>query len=412
MTTTADSKSRRRVVLVVTGTPEDLDVLQDQLGGSGYELEHAWSTEKAKERIEAAPPDLVLLEVRSFGQDGVEFCRGLRARPETEAMPVIAIADDCSHEQEDEILEAGADGLLCRPFEAAELLSRVRTLVRLKDLHDRVAEQNRQLLDVNARLDRINQELMARNRELEEGIAMAHRLQEALLPQEYPHIKNIGFSHTYTPADAIGGDFFQIIGMRDGRAAIFIADVSGHGVRAAIVTSIVKTVIDYIDMNDKTPTQVLSDFNSRFRGVLGPMAPQIYATGVVMMVDGENRSVTIACAGHPIPIHVNKKRKSAEPIMSLDDCGPALGFLTDPEYPTVEKGLGVGDIVLGFTDGIYEVLSPKGEMFGMARLERLIGENTRLIPRELIQKVVRETEEFRGTPRRPDDACLVAFEVN
>ncbi len=411
MTATTDSR-RRRVVLLVTSTPEDVAVLQDQLDESGYELEHAWSTQKAGERIAEAPPDLVLIEIRSFVEDGVAFCRSLRAQPETEAIPIIALADDCTDRQEEEILAAGADGLLCRPFEAAELLSRVRTLLRLKDLHDKVSEQNRQLLDVNARLDRTNQELTARNRELEEGIAMAHRLQEALLPQEYPHTKNIGFSHAYSPADAIGGDYFQIIGMEDGRAAIFIADVSGHGVRAAIVTSIVKTVIDYINMNDKTPTEVLSDFNSRFRGVLGPLAPQIYATGVIMMVDGEGRSVKLACAGHPIPIHVSKKRKSAEPVMSLDDCGPALGFLADPDYPTAEKELGVGDIVLSFTDGIYEVLNPKGEMFGMARLQALVAANTRLIPRELIQKIVTETEQFRGTPRRPDDVCLVAFEVS
>jgi serine phosphatase RsbU (regulator of sigma subunit) len=412
MSVAQNGKRERRTILLVTEGPEDMDGLQGQLDEAGYDVAHAAGIEGAAGKVESDLPDLVLLGVTAPVANAVEFCKRLRSCPETEAIPIIAIADDRGCGEAEQVLEAGADGFVCRPFQGPELLTRVRTLLRVKDLHDRVAHQNRELLDVNARLDRLNQELMSRNRELEEGMVMARRLQEALLPQQYPHVRNISFSHTYSPAETIGGDFFQIIGMLDGRAAIFLADVSGHGVRAAIVSSIVKTVIDYIDLNDKTPTEVLKDFNSRFRGVLGPLAPQIYATGVIMMVDGAKRSVAIACAGHPCPLHVDKRAMTAEPLMELDYCGPALGFLVDPDYPTVVKELAVGDIVLGFTDGVYEVLNPKGKMFGLTRLQKLVADNARLIPRDLIQRVVTETEQFRGTPRRPDDVCLITVEVH
>ncbi len=292
------------------------------------------------------------------------------------------------------------------------LRSRVRTLLRMKEWHERVAEQNRELLEVNARLDHTNQELMSRNRELEQSMEMAHRLQDAMLPQKYPRVANVSFSHMYSPADAVGGDIFHITGLEDGRAAIFIADVSGHGIRAALVTSIVKTVIDYIDLSDKTPADALKDFNSRFRSVLGPLTPQIYATAVLMMVDGTKRSIALANAGHPTPLLVSKERMTAEPIMGLDDSGPALGFLPDPQYPTYERELAVGDIVLSFTDGIYEVISEEGEMFGLDRLQSLVADNAHLIPRDLIQKMVTETEEFMNTPRRPDDVCIVAVEMH
>jgi len=412
MSVAQNGKRERRIILLVTDGPEDTDGLQVQLDEAGYDVAYAAGIEEAAGKVESDLPDLVLLGVTAPMANAVEFCKRLRSCPETEAIPIIAIADDRGCGEAEQVLEAGADGFVCRPFQGAELLTRVRTLLRVKDLHDRVAHQNRELMDVNARLDRLNQELMSRNRELEEGMVMARRLQEALLPQQYPHVRNISFSHTYSPAETIGGDFFQIIGMLDGRAAIFLADVSGHGVRAAIVSSIVKTVIDYIDLNDKTPTEVLKDFNSRFRGVLGPLAPQIYATGVIMMVDGAKRSVAIACAGHPCPLHVDKQAMTAEPLMELDYCGPALGFLVDPDYPTVVKELAVGDIVLGFTDGVYEVLNPKGKMFGLTRLQKLVADNARLVPRDLIQRVVTETEQFRGTPRRPDDVCLITVEVH
>ena len=402
---------RQKKLLVVTDTPEDVEVLRSQLGEGGYELDQTWGSEAALRAIEQDRPDLVLLDLTNQESDGVELCGKLRSRPETEATPVIVIAEQSGVQQGRQVLDIGADGLICRPFEAVELLTRVQTLLRMKDLHDKIAEQNRRSMEANERLDHLNQELTARNRELEQGLAMAHRLQEALMPQHYPHVKNVGFSHKYTPAEIIGGDVFQIRGVDENRAAIFIADVSGHGVRAAIVTSIVKTVIDYIDVTNKTPSEVLKDFNSRFRSVLGPMTPQIYATGIFMLVNGQERKLSVACAGHPAPLHICKSRLSAEPLMDIDLTGPALGFLSDPEYPTVECQLGVGDIVLGLTDGVYEVLNERQEMFGLRRLQQFVADNARLVPRDLIQRIISETDEFMGTTRRPDDVCIVALEV-
>jgi sigma-B regulation protein RsbU (phosphoserine phosphatase) len=404
-------KNRSGSVLVVTDTPEDVAILEDQLGKAGYELNHTWGAEQALQLIDESKPDLILLDATSPTGDCNRICRSLRARPETEAIPVIVIAEGTSVEQQQMVYEIGADGLICRPFQPAELLTRVRNLVRMKALHDRVADQNRQLLQANIRLDQLNQEMLTRNRELEQGMAMAHRLQEALMPQQYPRVNNVAFAHKYAPAEAIGGDFFQIFGLDEDRAGIFIADVSGHGVRAAIITSIVKTVIDYIDISNKTPSDVLKDFNSRFRSVLGPLTPQIYATGVFMMVNGRDRELQVSCAGHPSPLHIDKTQMKTMPLVDLDDCGPAIGFIGDPEYPTVARRLDAGDIVFGFTDGIYEVLNEEQEMFGLSRLEQLIAANTRLIPRDLIQKVITETDEFMGSEQRPDDICVVTVEM-
>ncbi len=404
------SEMQPRNILVVTDRSDDMGVLRERIGDAGYELIQSRNTDEALELIQKNAADLVLLDIDVPGVEGVKFCRRLRSRPETEAIPVIIIGDETEGEATT-VLDIGADGFVTRPFRRAELLSRIRTLLRLKELHDKVSEQNRELLQVNARLDELNQELMTRNRELEQGMDMAHRLQEALLPQQYPRVNNISFSHKYAPAEAVGGDTFQFIGMGEDHAAIFIADVSGHGVRAALVASIVRTVIDYIDVADKTPEDVLRDFNSRFRSVLGPMSPQIYATAVFMILDGENRRAYVASAGHPCPLLVSKERMTAEPIMGLEEGGPALGFVPDPHYPTVDRELSVGDIILAFTDGAYEVVSESGEMYGLDRMQQLVAANVHLIPRDLIQRIITETDEFMGTARRPDDVCLVAAEV-
>jgi len=403
-------EGRRNTILVVTDTPEDLEQLQRHLGQEECDLKRIWGMEEALEQIETHPPDLVLLDVATPGLRRREFFKRLRSRAETEALPVIVIAD--AMDAQEELLDFGADGFICRPFARLELTSRVRSLLRMKDLHGRVAEQNRQVLEVNTRLDALNRELRTRNQELEMGMAMARRLQEALLPQSYPQVENVSFAHAYAPSEDIGGDVFQITGLDDGGGAIVLADVSGHGVRAALITSIVKTVLDYIDFNDKSPGDVLGDFNSRFRSVLGPLTPQIYATMCVMFVNGKERKLTIANAGHPRPLLISKERMSAEPVMDFDDGGPAIGFISNPTYPECQRKLRAGDIVLAFTDGLYEVLNEKGEMYGLDRLGAFAAANAHLIPRDLIQKTITETEQFMGTPSRTDDLCVVSVEIH
>ena len=163
---------RPKKVLVVTDTPEDVQVLRNQLGEAGYALDQTWGVEATLRAIKSDPPDLVLLDMTNQESDGVELCKMLHAHAETEATPIIVIAQQSGVEQGRKVLDIGADGLICRPFEPVELLTRVQTLLRMKELHDKIAEQNRQFMETNERLDLTNQELTARNRELEQGLAM------------------------------------------------------------------------------------------------------------------------------------------------------------------------------------------------------------------------------------------------
>jgi len=221
----------------------------------------------------------------------------------------------------------------------------------------------------------------------------------------------MSFNHLYAPADVIGGDFFQIAGMSKNRAALFLSDIGGHGIRAALVMSILKAVFEHVYLEDKNASEVLCDVNSRFRSILDRLTPGIFATAFVLIADGTNRTLSMASAGHCCPLLVRKEDLSCEPLMALDQIGPAIGFFSDPSYVTVEHELTRHDIVLGFTDGIYEIRNESGEMYGLDRLQELIAQNIRLIPRDLIQRIVVETDRFRGSRPRMDDICLVAIEA-
>ena len=395
----------RKRILIVEGNRNDVRRLRRYLTAEGYEVEEAGGCEEACERVASGEIDLLVLGSTSSQAEGGTLCERVHGNPDTAAIPIIAIIAPSSDGKGMTAVEIGADDFVRRPVNRADLLIRTRTMLRMKQLHDDLRSRN-------ADLERVNRELAARNRELEQGLEMAQRLQEALLPQEYPPIKNISFCHLYMPADVVGGDFFQITGMSRERAAILVCDVSGHGIRAALITSILKAVFGHVYLEDKNATQILCDINSRFRSILGQLAPQIFATGFLLVVDGENCTVSVACAGHVCPFLIRKRDMSCEPLMREDEIGPALALFHSPDYPREEVQLSGGDIVLGLTDGVYEVLSAEGEMYGLERLRRFIAQNARLIPRDLIQKIVTETDQFRGPRKRADDLCLVAVEVH
>jgi sigma-B regulation protein RsbU (phosphoserine phosphatase) len=393
-------------ILVVDSNPDDLSKLHRYLESNGYAVDEAGDCAEAAERVADGSVDLVVLDASAENEEHRDICSLLHSNRGTESVPIIAVVG--SEEEEEsggqEALEVGADDFVDRPLRRTDVLVRTRMLLRYKKAHD-------DLRHLYEELSERNQELLQRNQELEQGMEMAHRLQETLLPQQYPKVENVSFNHLYTPADVIGGDIFQIAGLPDDRAVLFLSDVSGHGIRAALVTSILKAVFEHIYLEDKNATQILQDLNSRFRNIMGGLSPHIFATGFLLLVDGKKRSVTVASAGHVCPLLISKDDMSCQPLADGDQTGPALGFFHSPDFPAVEKQLHTGDILLGFTDGVYEVMNDEDEMYGLERLSRLIARNARLIPRDLIEKVVRKTEEWRGTRKRPDDVCLVSVEI-
>jgi class 3 adenylate cyclase len=141
-------------ILVVDDDPKNIKLLVDLLTVKGYATTAASSGPAALDRIAAERPDLVLLDVMMPGLNGYEVCAALRADPATQMLPVVMVTALDQHEERARGLEAGADDFLTKPIHPAELLARVRSLLRIKSLHDTVQDQARQLAEWNAQLER------------------------------------------------------------------------------------------------------------------------------------------------------------------------------------------------------------------------------------------------------------------
>jgi sigma-B regulation protein RsbU (phosphoserine phosphatase) len=409
-TPAAAESGAKRKLLIVDDEAINLKLLRVTLTSSGFEVVEAKNGREALARIDEADPDLILLDIMMPGMDGYEVCQRVRAHPKHQGLPVLMLTALNQLEDRVKALEVGADDFITKPFNKVELLARVHSLLRVKNLYDRLEERNIQLQDANQQFKLLNRELTSRNHELEMGLEMAHKLQEAFLPQKYPRIENATFCHKYMPTEAVGGDFFEILPFGEQQVAVFVADVSGHGVRAALITSVVKALFDDIFLNEQRAEAMLSEMNRRFRVVLGSLVPQIYCTASYMTVHGPSRKLEVVSAGHPSPLLIDRESDQVCQMIADEDTAPAIGFMTEIAPKVISREMKPGDVVLGFTDGLFEVHDGRGEEYGVERVTQFITDNRQSIPRELIQKLITDTETFMGSDRRPDDVCVVATE--
>src|SRR3984893_4425325 len=225
----------------------------------------------------------------------------------------------------------------------------------IKEMEDALAEERN-------RLQITTVELEAKNAQLEADLRMAREVQLALLPRDYPTLSHIGkasysaltFAHCYRPAEAVGGDFFDIFPLSPTRAGIFICDVMGHGLRAALVTAIIRTLLEELNPMMLNPGRFLSALNLQLRAILERVDEPFIATAFYLTADTETKETQFANAGHPTPLRVRRNERLVERISSESGKpGPRLGLFDDVNYSTSYSAFEQNDCILLFTDGLY-----------------------------------------------------------
>lgn len=271
-----------------------------------------------------------------------------------------------------------------------------------------------------AQLARYAEELRRRNAELEEDLEMARELQSALMPQRYPCFPHdaspresaLHFSHFFNPSTAVSGDFFDILELSDTTAGIFICDVMGHGVRAALVAAIVRALVGELRELGETPGEFLEKLNRKLAGILKQTEIPMFASASYVVADLAKRELRYANAGHPEPLCVRHDANSAH-AAKLNHCkrGPVLGMFESAQYNSSRSDLSEHDMVLMFTDGLFEVEGEGGELYDQASLMGAVSKRVNLAAGDLCREVLAEVQQFSANKQFSDDVCLVAMEV-
>jgi serine phosphatase RsbU (regulator of sigma subunit) len=203
--------------------------------------------------------------------------------------------------------------------------------------------------------------IAAVSRELE----TARQIQQSILPKRVPSLPGLAVAAHYDSMTEVAGDLYDFVTTPSGQLGILVADVSGHGVPAAIVASMVKIALAVQEGEVADPGAVLTRMNRALYGRF----EKAYVTAVFALIDPAAGTLTYASAGHPSPL----LRRADGRVESFDERGIVLGFMPDAAYGTaVVRGLAAGDRLVFYTDGITEAARADGEFFGDREFQRLL----------------------------------------
>ena len=194
--------------------------------------------------------------------------------------------------------------------------------------------------------------------------------------------------------------------------AVFICDVMGHGIRSALITAMMRALVDGEAPRAHDPGAFLSAMNRRFMKLIHPNEGPMFATACHLILDVATGVVRYAIAGHPRPIHLQRKGGEAVGLTGSAGTGPALGLFEDATYSTNLTAVAAGDLLLLFTDGLFEVAAPGGgDEFGKRRLLDAVKRHDQLAPGPLCDALIGEVRDFGGGADFVDDVCLLCVRV-
>jgi sigma-B regulation protein RsbU (phosphoserine phosphatase) len=244
------------------------------------------------------------------------------------------------------------------------------------------------------------QRLASVSRELE----LARQIQRSLLPRSAPAIPGLRVATRYLPMGEVAGDFYDFQTARPNTLGLVVADVSGHGVPAALVASMVKVAFAAESARHEAPGLVLQNMNRTLCGKF----ERAYVTACCGLFTESGKHLAYSLAGHPAPL----VRRAEGGIERLDQGGLPLTFDPEAPYPTAEVTLSPGDRLLFFTDGLVEAPNAKEEFFGDARLEQTFADGTGLSAEEFAERLVAEVRHWIGADASlHDDVTVVVVDI-
>ena len=261
--------------------------------------------------------------------------------------------------------------------------------------------------------DHARQQLLETQQQLvaamERELRTAHDMQMSLLPQTAPAVSGFDIAGRCIPANHVGGDHYTYRWLDEAqtRLAIVIADVAGKEMKAAMTVMRFTEVLHYETQEQQAPAAILLGMNRSLRGRL---EPRLYVTACIGVLDVTENTLTVSNAGHPPVYH---RAGSDGRVTELECPGYPLGVHAEPTYETQSVSLNTDDVVVFYSDGIYEAMDHMGRVYGFDRVRQAIrrAEATGSAE-EILDRILTDVRRFTGHAVYEDDMTLVVLKVN
>jgi len=368
-------------ILVVDDEPLMRRLVVSILSANGYEVLEAENGLDGLRIAREESPDLLLLDVMMPGIPGTEAVRLLKADPKTRQIPVIMVTAQSRELEKVSGLDAGADDYVTKPFSAAELLARVRAMLRLKDLQDELVLMEQQRAE--ARME------------------FAREVQNCLLPDAVPDLPEMEVVVRYEPTEELGGDFYDLISPDDSLLYLILGDAEGHGMSAALWMSVARSYVR-ASIADKvlSPGKLLARVN---RLICRDPGHRAFLPMVCILFDARRGLLRYANAGHEFPLLFQPDIRNRVP---LESTGPVLGLDDSQVFEEIRLPFREGDTLVCCTDGLSDGTNRKGVEFGREYLEELTADHLGHRCDELADQILFDwNEHLDGTA--DDDLTLI-----
>lgn len=273
-----------------------------------------------------------------------------------------------------------------------------------------------ELVNTQKQLMDMTYQLTARNKEMREELQLAHQIQLAMIeegqveyfPDKKIEIENgqLQFAYRYLPMSGMAGDLLQVTPLGENKVGVFMCDVMGHGVRSALIVSMLRGLMEKEKGNAKSPEVFLRGLNEGLSAILKRAGITMFATAFYAVIDIDELTFDFANAGHPSPILITD-RKVTRFSDAIDNTGPALGLLSGFEYECGRMNLADVDRVFLFTDGIYETENVEGFEFGVDGLEKSIDINSKVDSN--LEQIMQSSLKHSVNGTFDDDICLIGI---
>jgi sigma-B regulation protein RsbU (phosphoserine phosphatase) len=367
----------------------------------GYELLEAEDGKEAIDLTLRELPHLVLLDIMMPKKDGYQVCEELKRDRRSAHIPIIFLSAKTQVEDKIKGLDLGGADYVTKPFDRGEVLARVRAQLNIARLTKEVMEAN--------------EELMRKQRRLNEDLEAAAGIQQSLLPQGAPDMENVAVAWRFMPCESIGGDIFNVIRLDETHWAIYMLDVSGHGVPSALVTVSVsqmlhpnrglllkKAITPPPFYEIRNPAEVLNLLDREY-----PIERfNKYFTITYLILDVKEGLIRYSNAAHPPPIIVRRDGT----LELLDKGGTIIGMGGVLPFEEGQKRVDPGDKLLVYTDGILEYEDKQGQFYGQERFHEVLQQLRERPIAEVVDGVIDAIMGYgdRNPPR--DDVTLLGIE--
>lgn len=311
-----------------------------------------------------------------------------------------------------------------KPDEGASLVRQLENISNGDEIgalaHD-FATMARSVVDYQAHLEH---EVAVKTGAMQRDLQLARDFQESLLPSEYPTVPTaeahsaltLSFHHVYQPALTVGGDFFDIFKVSEQCAGVFIADVMGHGARSALVTAILRTLLQDLAAEGENPARLLELVNSHFHSIVSNAGSFVFATACCLTIDCAKGEARFASAGHPPPFILDRIADTVEELTAPsspdnDYANAALGLDKATVYDVLNFPIHAGQTFVLYTDGVPEAPAPDGEEWGEERLGELLRVQARAQTPDVCRSILGEVQTWLAGRPAPDDICVIEIEI-